>query len=91
LSSCTTNWKFPPEKSLEVLDLAVKTNFWPLYEVERGDYKINLENKNRKPIEDWLSMQGRFKHIMKNPELLKKVQKEVDDNFSKLKIKTTTV
>ena len=91
LSSCTTNWKFPPEKSLEVLDLAVKTNFWPLYEVEQGNYKINFENKHRKPIKDWLSIQGRFKHIMKNPDLLERVQEQVDDNFSKLKIKATTV
>ena len=65
---------------------AVETNFWPLFEVENGKYKINQKPKERKPIADWMKKQGRFKHLFKpgNEHILESSQQWVDDNWEKL-------
>jgi pyruvate ferredoxin oxidoreductase beta subunit len=41
---------------------------WPLYEVEYGVYKITYKPKEKKPIEDFLKPQARFRHLFKGEE-----------------------
>jgi pyruvate ferredoxin oxidoreductase beta subunit len=53
-----------------------------LWELEGGDFndiKINKKLPNRKPVVDYLKLQGRFKHIMKDEDALAKIQKMVDE------------
>jgi pyruvate ferredoxin oxidoreductase beta subunit len=86
LQPCTNLWKFPTSEYMAVGKLATETNFWPLYEIENGKYILNQEPKERKPIEDFLKTQGRFKHLFseKNKEKIVEIQKSVDENFEKL-------
>ncbi|MBT3356055.1 pyruvate ferredoxin oxidoreductase [bacterium] len=87
-SPCVALWKFPPAKTFEVAKLGTETNFWPLYEIENGHYKFSYEPKKRKPIEEFYGTQGRFKHIFKRDDkeaLLQKIQKEIDDDFARIK------
>ncbi len=79
LSPCVPGWKIDMDKGVEVAKLAVETNFWPLFEVENDVWKINFKPKQRKPIEEFLKVQGRFRHILKKPEAIAKVQKQVDE------------
>jgi len=85
LSSCPTNWKFPTKQAIEILKVAVETNFWPLYEVEKGKYKLNFQNRNKKDIKEFLSMQRRFKHLLKDEKKVQQIQEEVDREFDRLK------
>jgi pyruvate ferredoxin oxidoreductase beta subunit len=71
---------------VETAKAAVATAFWPLFEVVDGEWiytKRSVTRENRKPIEEFLEPQGRFKHLFKpgNEELLARVQAEVDRNF----------
>ena len=86
ISSCPRGWRFPTNKTIEMARLAVETNFWPLYEVENGKYKINFELKKRKPIREWLFAQGRFKHLLKpeNKNIVQEIQDEVDKEWNNL-------
>ncbi len=86
LSVCPRGWRTPENEGLEITELAVKTNYWPLYEIENGEYKINLKPDNPQPITDWLEVQGRFKHLLKeeNRELIDEIQKQVDKRWKKL-------
>jgi pyruvate ferredoxin oxidoreductase beta subunit len=86
LQPCTNLWKFPTSMYVRYGKLATETNFWPLYEIEDGKYKINLEIKNPKPIEEFLKGQGRFKHLFeaKNKKVIKEMQKTVDENWKEL-------
>ena len=86
LCSCPTNWKNNPQESLEILKKAVETNFWPLFEVENGKWKINQKPIKKLPIEEFLKKQKRFNHLLKpeNKVLLQKLQQEVDQNFNDL-------
>jgi len=87
ISPCVPGWKYKMEDSLDVAKMAVETNFWPLYEVENGVYKLNYEPEKRKPIEEWLKMQGRFKHMLlpANAQRLHLLQSHVDSKFEELK------
>ncbi len=86
LMPCTVGWHFDPAIGIELSKEAVETNFWPLFEVENGVYKINQKPKDRKPIADWMKKQGRFKHLFKpgNEHILEASQKYIDDEWEKL-------
>ncbi len=87
LSPCIPGWKIDTNSAIKIAKLGVETNFWPLYEVENGKYKLNYEPSKPKPIEEWLKPQGRFRHLFKekNKHIIEKIQKHVDEEFEKLK------
>lgn len=90
LQPCTNLWKFPTSQYVAIGKLATETNFWPLYEIENGKYILNNVPKERKPIEEFLKTQGRFKHLLKNhnTQVVADIQKTIDENFAKLVKKT---
>ena len=70
LAPCPPGWRFSMDKTVEMGDLAIETGAWALYEsIEdevtfQGKSKLILEGKlKRKPIEDWMKWQGRFKPL----------------------------
>ena len=86
LSPCRLGWRYPPEQTLEVGRLAADTCFWPLYEVVNGKYSLTYKPKEKKPVAEWLKLQGRFKHLFKpeNKSLLENIQNHVDERWEKL-------
>jgi pyruvate ferredoxin oxidoreductase beta subunit len=62
--------------------LAVQSHYFPLYEVERGKYKLSM-NPHEVPLEDFLRKQGRFNHLFKPEyaEELKALQAEVQQRW----------
>jgi pyruvate ferredoxin oxidoreductase beta subunit len=83
---CPRGWRIPYNESIEISKLAVQTGFWPLYEVEDGEWRITTKVHNKKPLVDFLKPQGRFKHLFKpgNEALLEQMQAEVDANYAKI-------
>jgi pyruvate ferredoxin oxidoreductase beta subunit len=86
LQPCQNLWKFPASQYVNVGKLATETNFWPIYEIEKGKYKINYQPQDRKPIEEFLKTQGRFKHLFseKNKPVIETIQWEVDEEWKRL-------
>jgi pyruvate/2-oxoacid:ferredoxin oxidoreductase beta subunit len=41
----------------------VETNFFPLWEMERGVYKFTVEVKEPKPVEEFLEKMGKYRHL----------------------------
>jgi pyruvate ferredoxin oxidoreductase beta subunit len=87
LQPCTNLWKFPTSQYVNIGKLATETNFWLLYEIENNNYVINYLPKERKPIEEFLKTQGRFKHLFKpeNKKVIEEIQRRVDEEWGKLK------
>lgn len=86
-SPCNLNWKFPTALTIKISRLAAETNFWPLYEIENGKYKINYKPAKRVQISEFLKTQERFKHLFQpkeNKELIQKVQEEIDKEWQRL-------
>jgi len=87
LSPCPTGWRLPPNMAIRIGRLAVETGIFPIYEVENGEYKLNMDFPQRRPVKDYLLMQGRFRHLPK--EVLESIQARVDEEYAKLKSKVT--
>ncbi len=86
LSPCTTLWGFSPDKTIEIARKATESCFWPLYEIEKGVYKINYIPSKKRPITDFIEHQKRYKHLFKpeNKDIIKKIQAHVDEDWCKL-------
>jgi pyruvate ferredoxin oxidoreductase beta subunit len=88
LSTCHRGWRFEPEKAVEIARLAVETCYWPLYEIENGEYKLNYRPKKekKKDIRKWLEAQGRFSHLFRpgGEKVIKAIQEEVDRDWERL-------
>ena len=87
LSPCQRSWGFDSSQTVRIANLAVQTNFWPLYEVDHGKFILNYELKERMPVTDWLKPQKRFKHLFKpgNENIIREIQEHIDSEFAKIK------
>ena len=86
LSMCHRGWRYTQENTVDIARLAVETGYWPLIEVENGTWRFTYKPKERKPIEEFLKTQGRFKHLFKeeNKHIIAEIQKEIDHNWARL-------
>ena len=75
LSVCPTGWRIPPQSAIHAGRLAVETGFFPLYEVEYGRYKLSIDLPELRPVEQYLKMQGRFRHL--TPQMISDIQEKV--------------
>jgi pyruvate ferredoxin oxidoreductase beta subunit len=87
-SVCPTGWRSAPEISIDLGRLAVQTGVFPLYEIENGKYKLNVNTPRRKPVQDYLKLQGRFRHLSENE--IKLIQDRVDKEYDSLVEKAET-
>jgi pyruvate ferredoxin oxidoreductase beta subunit len=81
LSPCPTGWDFDPQFTAEVGRLAVKTGVWPLKEYVDGRVVHNRIPHPRRPVEDYLKLQGRFRHLFepgRDERLLTEIQHRID-------------
>jgi phenylglyoxylate dehydrogenase beta subunit len=78
-SPCYTGWRAPENSSLEISRMAVETNYFPLWECENGEYRLNYVPKNPLPVEEFTKTMGRFGHLTEEDTAA--FQKMVDDRF----------
>jgi len=79
---CPPGWKYPSELSVKLARLAVQTRTFPLYEVEEGrKYTINVKPEVL-PVEEYLKLQGRFRHLTERDIGL--IQETVDAEWERL-------
>ena len=83
---CRLGWGYEPELTCEIGRLSADTCVWPLYEVVNGVYKITYKPKAKKPLSEWIGLQGRFRHLMKpeNKAILDDLQRVTDKNWEEL-------
>ena len=64
LSPCINGWGLGDDMGVSVSRLGVETCINPVYEMVDG-YKLksNVRPKEKKPVEEYLKVQGRFKHL----------------------------
>ena len=84
---CPTGWRTPTNSAIEMGKLAVSTGVFPLYEIENGKYTINVKPSRLRPVEDYLKVQGRFRHL--TPDVIQQIQKRVTAEYEELKKKAS--
>ncbi len=71
LSPCPTGWKSEPAYSVDLVQLAVRSGLFPLYEVFDGQrYRINVEPDGT-PVEEYTRLQRRYNSETIDPEHIK--------------------
>ena len=81
-SPCPTGWGCKPEDTILVAKLAVETRVFPLYEVIDGKYILNRKIDKPKPVEEYLKLQRRFRHL--SQEQIEYIQKRVNEEYEKI-------
>ena len=83
---CPLGWIHDPALTIKVAQTAVRTGLIPLFEMEYGKVISVRKIAKKKPVEEYLKLQGRFKHLFKKPggdEELKRIQAIADANIEK--------
>ena len=63
LSPCPTGWKSEPTQSVELVDYAVRSGLFPVYEVFGGThYRINVR-RDGTPVEEFTQRQRRYRGV----------------------------
>jgi pyruvate ferredoxin oxidoreductase beta subunit len=81
LAPCPTGWDFDPKEMVEIGRLAVRTGVFPLKEYENGRVVHTKVRRPRLPVEEYLKLQGRFRHLfepVRQQEVLDGIQARVD-------------
>jgi pyruvate ferredoxin oxidoreductase beta subunit len=74
---CPPGWGVDTKDMIKIAKLAVQTGFVKLFEIENGVRRVTKRITRPKPVEEYLKHQGRYRHILKHPEMLAKVRESV--------------
>lgn len=84
LCPCPVGWGFHESKTVEMARLAVATLAWPLYEVERGVFKLTFKPRRVRPLTEYLQAQRRFSHLTSGD--IAELQRAVEEKWRKLEM-----
>jgi pyruvate ferredoxin oxidoreductase alpha subunit len=92
LISCPLNWKTEDRVGVEIVQAAVDSCFFPLYEIEQGLTHLTYDPEplgRRMKVVDWLKLMGKTKHIMKpgHEAMIASIEDEVERRWLRLKAK----
>lgn len=79
---CPTGWRWSENLSIEISRLAVAARIFPLYEVFGGKKYVINKMPDKKPVQDYLKLQGRYNHL--TPEKIAGIQENVDSKMKYL-------
>ena len=86
LAPCPRGWRYEAQDLPKICKAAVDTCVWPLYEIENGVWRLTYEPRKKLPVEEFLSMQGRFRHMFRkgNEWMIEETQEYVNEQWEKL-------
>ncbi len=90
LSFCPLNWTTKDDAAESVLQVAIDSCFFPIYEVERGITNLTYDPEllgRRRKISEWLGQMGKTKHLLAegNERRLAAIEEEVERRWRRIK------
>ena len=90
LSFCPLNWRTADDAAEPVLQAAIDSCFFPLYEVEHGQTNLTYDPEaagKRQPVTEWLKLMGKTRHLLapERAPMVKEIQHEVDRRWRRIK------
>lgn len=91
LTPCIPGWAINPADTIKVAKLAAQTGLYPLLEYIDGQLSKTTKIPSPQPlVEEYLKMQGRFKHLFKSPigqKQISYIQSLANENIKKYNLK----
>jgi pyruvate ferredoxin oxidoreductase beta subunit len=83
---CPLGWGAEPCNTIRLARLAVETGLFPLFEAEAGEVTDVTAIRRRQPVEAYLSLQKRFRHLLDDPDAIAAIQAIADRNIRRFKL-----
>jgi pyruvate ferredoxin oxidoreductase beta subunit len=86
---CVTGWGIDGKQTIPSAKLAFETALYPIVEYENGKLIRVRKIKERKPVEEYLKIQRRFRHLFTHPkgqEIIRELQRIADDNAARFNL-----
>ncbi|MFA6227583.1 MAG: thiamine pyrophosphate-dependent enzyme [Patescibacteria group bacterium] len=85
---CVPGWGIDPKDTINVAKLAVQTGYYPIVEYVNGELTNKMKVTQKKPVEEFLKLQKRFKHLFKPgaEAELKKLQDICEENIKRFEL-----
>lgn len=83
---CVTGWGIQGDASVKTARLAYQAGLYPILEYEKGELVRVRRIKEQVPVEEYLGIQKRFKHLFAHPQgeaIIKELQRMADENIRK--------
>jgi pyruvate/2-oxoacid:ferredoxin oxidoreductase beta subunit len=80
---CVMGWRIETDESIQVCRMAVRTNYFPLWEAENGKFRLNHEVTNPRPIQEFIKSVRKFSHLKEAD--IAAFQKMVDARYAMIK------
>ena len=84
LVTCPLGWGCAPADSIKVARLAKETGLFPVFEAEGSEVTNVLKIRNRAPVEEYLSLQKRYRHLFapeRRDDIIARLQERADRNI----------
>jgi pyruvate ferredoxin oxidoreductase beta subunit len=83
-ASCPAGWRSDAKDSVKLAKLAVQTGLIVLFEHENGERTFQHLPKKRKPLLEYLELQGRFKHILDDEDAIRELEDYVNGKIKSI-------
>lgn len=80
---CVMGWEIAADGGLDVSSMAVETNYFPLWEAERGKVRLTEEIAEPRPIHEYTELSGKYSHLTGRD--LVRLQEQVNARYDVIK------
>jgi pyruvate/2-oxoacid:ferredoxin oxidoreductase beta subunit len=78
-SPCPVGWRLASDAAIKVCRAAVRTNYFPLWEMENNEYRFTVKVEDPRPVQDFTSLIGKYSHF--KTEDIARFQDAVDERY----------
>ncbi|HUZ19143.1 MAG TPA: thiamine pyrophosphate-dependent enzyme [Acidimicrobiales bacterium] len=93
LVPCPLGWGSEPGDTVKIARLAKETGLFPVFEAEGGKVTHAAQIRRREPVESYLRLQSRFRHLFGEhgrPDLVARIQAIADANIATYRLLEAT-
>jgi len=80
---CIMGWRIESSSSIQVCRMAVRTNYFPLWEAENGKFRLTHETANPRSVQEFTRPIRKFAHLKEAD--IDKLQQMVDERYAFIK------
>jgi len=82
-SPCPVGWRIDSNLTIEVCRMAVRTNYFPLWEADNGKFRLTHEVANPRPVQELTKLMRKFSHLKEAD--MENLQRAVNERYALIK------